>query len=237
MKTALITGGSGGIGSAIVRKFSKNGWRCAFSYNKSIDKAQMLSSETGAIAIKADFLRDADTSSFLKAATEQLCHVDAFIVNAGNAWQGMLCDMPRSAWDDIIKLHLTAPFEMLKKIIPLMRKRGSGSVVFISSVWGMKGASCEAAYSAAKAGQIALVRSLAQEEGASGIRFNAVCPGPVDTAMLDCFGNTEKQDIISRCALKSMPETNDIAEIVFFLCSEAAKSITGQSISVDSGFL
>ncbi|HHU03182.1 MAG TPA: SDR family oxidoreductase [Christensenellaceae bacterium] len=236
MKTAIITGGSGGIGSAIVRKFSENGWRCAFSYNKSKEKAQTLSKETGAIAIKADFLHDEDTSSFLNATIEQLCHVDAFIVNAGNTWQGMLCDMPRSAWDDIIKLHLTAPFEMLKEIIPLMRNRG-GSVVFISSIWGKHGASCEAAYSAAKAGQIALMRSLAKEEGSSGIRFNAVCPGPVDTSMLDVFSLHEKEDIVNRCVLKHMPDTLDIAEITYFLCTDSAKSITGQAISVDSGFI
>lgn len=236
MKTALITGGSRGIGAETVRAFSKAGYRVVFSFCQSAEKAGALAAETGAIAVQADLRSRADTEKLADTAIEQLCHVDALVVNAGTAYTGLLSDMPDQAWDDLVALHLSSPFWLLKRILPKMRARGEGAVVFISSVWGRRGASCEAAYAAVKAGQIALMQSLAKEEGPGGLRFNALCPGVIDTDMLSCYTDEDKRALEERTPLGRLGTPWDVARAALFLSGEDAAFITGQILGVDGGF-
>lgn len=237
MKTALITGGSRSIGAAMVRLFAQKGWRVAFSYNKSENEALALSKETGAIPLHADFARRDSTAAFARAALKQLCHVDALIVNAGISRTGLMCDMPNEEWDEILAVNLTAPFLLLKEIIPAMRSRGGGAAVLVSSVWGKCGAACEAAYSASKAGLIALCEALAREEGPGGIRLNALCPGVIQTDMLSHYTKEDLEALRAQTPLDRLGIPEDVARAAYFLCSDDAAFITGQALSVDGGFL
>ena len=237
MKTALITGGSRGIGASMVRLFSQQGYRVMFSYHAAKEQAFKLAEETGALPFQADLRREQDCDALAREALRQLCHVDAFIVNAGTAWSGLLTDMPTKAWDDMLSLHLKSPFLMLKTLLPSMRQRRSGSVLFVSSMWGVKGAACEAAYSAAKAGQIALAQALAREEGPCGIRVNALCPGIIDTDMLDTYALDEKNALKDATPLSRLGTPQDVAKAALFLCGEDSAFITGQCLQVDGGFL
>ncbi len=237
MRTALITGGSRGIGAAMVRLFAQNGYRVMFSYHTAKEQAMKLAEETGALPFQADLRIPQDNHALAQEALRQLCHVDAFIVNAGVAWQGLLSDMPEDKWDEMQALHLKSPFLMLKTLLPSMRQRRSGSVLFISSMWGLKGAACEAAYSAAKAGQIALAQALAREEGPCGIRVNALCPGVIETDMLDDYTEEEKNALINSTPLCRLGTPLDVARAALFLCGEDSAFITGQCLTVDGGFL
>lgn len=236
MKTLLITGGSQGIGAQIVREFAENGWRVVFSYNRHKDEALALSKETGAVPIKADFLLERETQEFIEKAALQLGHADAIILNAGTAYRGLFSEMPIDEFQELFKLHLLAPAQILQFFMPLMRKRNGGSVVFISSIWAKKASAMEAAYSAVKAGQIRFCEALSKEEGANGLRFNAICPGPVETQMMAGFSKDDMQSIKYACALNRLPKTQDIAQLAYFLCSDKASGITGQAITLDCGF-
>lgn len=237
MKTALITGGSRGIGAETVRVFCRAGWRVLFCYCDSEGQAAALSQETGAISFRADLRRKEDTERLADAALKQLCHVDALIVNAGRAYAGLLTDTEDAAWDDMVALHLSSPFWLLRRILPAMRARGGGAVVFVSSIWGLRGASCEAAYSCVKGGQIALMQALAKEEGPSGLRFNALCPGAIDTDMLSCYTDADKKALADDTPLGRLGTPMDVARAALFLASEDAAFITGQTLSVDGGLL
>lgn len=237
MKTALITGGSRGIGAEMVRVFCAAGYRVLFSYCDSAEKAAVLSGETGAMAVQADLRRKEDTEHLADVALRQLCHVDALIVNAGRAHTGLLTDMADADWDDMLALHLSSPFWLLKRILPAMRAGGRGAVVFISSIWGRQGASCEAAYSCVKGGQIALMQALAREEGPGGLRFNALCPGVIDTDMLACYTDEDKKALADDTPLGRLGTPRDVARAALFLAGEDASFITGQTLGVDGGFL
>ncbi len=236
LKTLLITGGSGGIGAQIVREFANKGWRVAFSYNSHKKEALDISNETGAVAIKADLLSESETAKFIKEASSQLGHADSIILNAGTAYRGLLSEMPLEKFDELFRLHLSAPTQILKYFLPSMRNLDGGSVVFISSIWAKRASAMEAAYSAVKAGQLRLCEALSKEEGSRGIRFNAICPGPVETNMMAGFSEEEMQNIKYSCALSRLPTAQNIARLAYFLCSDSSDGITGQAITLDCGF-
>lgn len=237
MKTALITGGSRGIGAALVRRFTKDNWRVVFSYCSSKEQAQALARETGALPFRADLRKEQDTLALADYALKQLCHVDACIVNAGACYTGLLGDMPLDAWDNLFALNLRSPFVLIKALLPAMRKQGSGALLLMSSIWGQQGASCEAAYAATKAGLISLAQSLSKEEGPAGIRVNALCPGVIRTDMLSGYTAEELETLRQHTPLCRLGEAEDVAHAAFFLCSEEAAFITGQTLTVDGGFL
>lgn len=236
MQTALITGGSRGIGAAMVRAFAGQGWRTAFSYCHSQAQAQALQQACGALPFCADLRDPVQTGHFLDQAVAQLSHVDALIVNAAMPAAGLMTDMTLAQWDDLFALNVRSAFLCCKRILPLMRQHGGGSVLFVSSIWGLRGASCEAAYAASKAALVGLGRSLAREWGPCGIRVNCLAPGVIDTDMLSGYGPDAKAALQQATPLDRLGTPQEVANCALYLCSSQAAFITGQVIGVDGGF-
>ena len=236
MKTALITGGSRGIGAAIVRALTAQGWRVAFCYKSSQEAAEQLSRETGAIAIRCDVTGSAQVNAMAEEALRQLGHIDLLVNNAGVAWQGLLTDMTDDDWRTVLDTSLTAAFYTCRAVLPGMVSRKSGCIINISSIWGRVGASCEAAYSAAKAGLIGLTKALAKEVGPSGITVNCLCPGVIRTDMLACYTPDDLAALADETPLSRLGTPEDVAAAVCWLADDSASFITGQVIGVDGGF-
>lgn len=236
MQTALITGGSRGIGAAIVRGLAQKGWQVAFCYKTSDAAAQQLAQETGALPIRCDVTRSEQVRKMVEAATRQLGHIDLLVNNAGVAWQGLLTDMADADWHTVLDTSLTAAFYACREVLPGMVSRKSGRIINISSIWGRVGASCEAAYSAAKAGLIGLTKALAKELGPSGITVNCLCPGVIRTDMLSCYTEDDLAALAEETPLCRLGTPEDVANTVCWLAADGAGFVTGQVIGVDGGF-
>ncbi len=237
MKTAIVTGGSRGIGAGIVREFARDGWRVAFNFLRSSEAAALLSRETGAVAFRADLADEGETTAFLRAALRQLSHVDALVLNAGLSWNGLITDMPVTEWDRLFDVNVRGAFLCVREVLPGMIRRRAGSVLMVSSMWGRAGASCEAAYSASKAALIGFAKSLAKEAAPSGVRVNCVAPGAVDTDMMKGYSDGEKDALRAAAPLGRLGTAEDIARAAVFLCGERASFITGQVLGVDGGMV
>lgn len=237
MKTVLITGGSRGIGEATVRLYAEQGWRVAFTYLNSEEKALTLSWGTGALALRCDAKSEADTAAMAEQVLRKFGHLDALICNAGISYTGLLQDMTVSQWDELFAVHVRGAFLSTRAFLPGMISRQSGSILYVSSMWGQVGASCEAAYSACKAALIGLGKALAKEAGPSGVRVNCLCPGVIQTDMLREYSREDLQVLADDTPLCRLGTPQDVARAAFFLSSEDASFITGQVLGVNGGFV
>ncbi len=237
MKTVLITGGSRGIGEAMVRLYAEQGWRVAFTYLNSEEKALTLSWGTGALALRCDAKSEADTAAMAEQVLRKFGHLDALICNAGISYTGLLQDMTVSQWDELFAVHVRGAFLSTRAFLPGMISRQSGSILYVSSMWGQVGASCEAAYSACKAALIGLGKALAKEAGPSGVRVNCICPGVIQTDMVREYSREDLQVLADDTPLCRLGTPQDVARAAFFLSSEDASFITGQVLGVNGGFV
>ncbi len=237
MRTVLITGGSRGVGAAAVRAFARAGWQTAFTYCRSEAAAEALRAETGAVALRAELADRAEAVSAVAEARKRLMHIDALILNAGIAHTGLVTDVTPDDWSRLLAVDLSAPFYMAQEAIPGMVARRSGRIVFVSSMWGQVGASCEAAYSAVKAGLIGLSKALAKELGPSGITVNCVCPGCIRTDMLRGYDDATLTALAEETPLGRLGTPEDVADALLFLASDKAGFITGQTLGVNGGFV
>ena len=183
MKTVLITGGSRGIGRAMVELFASNGYSVAFTYKKSENEAKSLAESTGALAIRADSGSESDVIAAVKLTTDKFGGIDCLINNAGVASFSLFTDLTLDMWNEHLKVNLTGAFLYSKAVIPWMVSKKQGRIINITSMWGITGSSCEVHYSTAKAGLIGMTKALAKELGPSGITVNAIAPGLIDTDM------------------------------------------------------
>ncbi|WP_066058440.1 elongation factor P 5-aminopentanone reductase [Robertmurraya korlensis] len=236
-KYALITGASGGIGSALARKLAKDGYSLYLHYHKNIEGMKNLLSELAEykheyIPIQAD-LTD-------KKGIEKLCGnifaLDAIVHNCGQSHYGLLVDLKDDDLEQIMKLQVTAPILLTKHLLPKLLERRNGQVVVISSIWGQTGAACEVAYSAAKGAQIAFVKALSKEVALSGITVNAVAPGAIQTPMLENFSDEELEELKQEIPVGRLGSSEEVAEAVSFLLSSGSRYITGQTIAVNGGW-
>ena len=205
MKTVLITGGSRGIGAQLVRTFRENGWQVAFTYQKSREQAEALALETGALAFPCDAANEEETRAMAKEVLSRFHHMDALICNAGTAHTGLFQDMTAREWDDLFALHVRGAFLATREILPGMISRQSGSILYISSMWGQVGASCEVAYSACKAALIGLTKALAKEAGPSKVRVNCIAPGVIETDMLKGYTEEDLQALAEETPHRQFP--------------------------------
>ena len=232
-KTVLINGGSRGIGAAIVKAFSKKGYQVFFTYAKSEESARMLANETGATAILADSRNESEIKNAVSVAGE----VDILVNNAAVSSFSLLTDLSSSEWEDLVSLNMTAPFLYCREALPHMIRNKWGRIINIVSMWGETGASCEAAYSATKAGLIGLTKALAKEVGPSFVTVNAVSPGLIDTEMNARLSPEDRSALIEETPLSRIGSAEDVANAVLFLASDESSFITGDVLRVNGGFL
>jgi len=238
-KTALVTGGAGGIGTAICRALSKQGLKVVANYHpmeaESIEAWQAAQKLDG-----FDFdVVPADVSSFddCKEMIESLAApVDVLVNCAGITRDASMKKMDVSQWDAVIRTNLDSVFNVTKQVFAGMTERGYGRVVNISSVNGQRGQFGQTNYSAAKAGMHGFTMALAQEGAAKGVTVNSVSPGYVQTAMTDMIPDEIKEAIIATVPMKRMGTVEEIADAVAYLTSDSAAYVTGQNLGVNGGF-
>ena len=239
-KTVWITGGSRGIGAATVREFAKCGYNVAFTYQKSEDKANMLCNELAnypVIAIKGDMANRMQVENSYKQIKNKFGAIDTLVVNAGIAQQKMFCDITDDDWNKMFNVNLNSAFYTIQTVLPDMVHEKQGSIVTVSSVWGITGASCESHYAASKAALIGLTKSLALELGLSGIRVNSVAAGVIDTDMNSMHDEQTLNELANESALGRIGKTEEIARLIRSLCSEDTSFVTGQVIAATGGFI
>lgn len=237
MSNVLITGGSRGIGAEAVRQFTAAGHRVAFTYHRSEIDADQLRQETGAIPVRCDVKHHDSVKIAVDKATAALGQIDVLICNAAIADYDLITTIDISRWEEVVNTDLNGVFYCIRYVLPAMISRKSGCIITVGSMWGEIGASCEIAYSAAKAGVIGLTKALAKEVGPSGIRVNCVSPGMIDTDMNAAVSEEAVDAIVEETPLCRTGSPADVAKTMLFLASEDAAFITGQVISVNGGLV
>lgn len=237
MKTVLITGGSRGIGRAMVELFSKNGYKVAFTYRNSESEAKSLAESTGALAIRADSAIESDVISAVKTVEDNLGAVDCLVNNAGISSFSLFTDLTLEDWNNHLAVNLTGAFLYSKAVIPGMVSRKSGRIINITSMWGIVGSSCEVHYSTAKAGIIGMTKALAKELGPSGITVNAIAPGLIETDMNKGLSEEDVKAVADETPLMRVGYSREVAEAALFLASESAAFITGEVMNLSGGYI
>jgi len=229
-KTCIITGGSKGIGRAIVELFSREGAR-VFYFSRS--EAEGLGGSAKWIA--CDVADEAQVNAAVEAVVALAGDIDALVNNAGVTRDGLVFRMSLDDWDTVLKTNLTSAFLVSRAVARLMIKRRSGSIVNVSSVVGIIGNGGQTNYSASKAGLIGFTKSLAREVGSRGVRVNALAPGFIDTAMTEKIPAEAKEKLKAGIPLGRTGRPEDVAAAALFLCSDLSAYITGEVLKVDGG--
>ena len=231
MATVVVTGGSRGIGAAVVARFARQGHRVFFLYEKNHAAAESVSQQTGATAICCD-VADGDA---VRKAFATIGDVDILICNAGIVHYGLMSQMTDPQWDRLFDVNVKGIFNCVNAAMPAFLKKHSGSIITVSSMWGQVGASCEAAYSATKGAIIALTKALAQELGPSGIRVNCVAPGVICTDMCASVDPEILEGMAADSPLGRNGRPEDVAEAMEYLAT--AEFVTGQVLPVNGGYV
>ena len=237
MKKVLITGGSRGIGRAMVERFADAGYCVSFTYKNSVDEANALADKTGAIAICADSADEAAVLSAVALAKEKMGGIDCLVNNAGISSFSLFTDLTLDQWNENLAVNLTGAFLYSKAVIPCMLEKKSGRIINITSMWGIVGSSCEVHYSTAKAALIGMTKALAKELGPSGITVNAIAPGVIETDMNKALSEDDIDALREETPLMKIGSPSDVAEAALFLASDGAGFITGEIMNLSGGYI
>lgn len=239
-KTILITGASRGIGHALALAYAKKQYnlvicgRNSRTLENTADEIRLLGADC--LAVTCDVGKYEEVKALFDRISERFGNIDVLINNAGISHIGLLQDMSIDDWNNIINTNLSSVFSTCKLAIPDMIRNHSGSIINISSVWGVCGASCEVAYSATKGGINAFTKALAKELAPSGINVNAIACGVIDTDMNRCFSDEERQNIIEEIPAGRMGSPDEVASLALSI-SEGSNYLTGQIIILDGGYI
>lgn len=241
-KSAIVTGGAVGIGSAVVRRLAGDGYGVIFTFRSHKDEASALAGDLAgagadAVPVRCDVSDPGDCLKVAQICEDRFGTITALVNNAGIAQQKLFTDITGGDWDRMIGCDLGGAFYMSRAALPVMIRAKAGAVVNIASMWGETGASCEVHYSAAKAGVIGMTKALAKEVAPSGIRVNCVSPGCVDTAMMSGFSAADIDALCEEIPLGRIARPEEIASAVSFLLSDDASYITGQVLGVNGGMV
>lgn len=244
LKTALITGVSGGIGKAIAQEFIDNGFFVIGQYNtnqKAIDEflAELKNQDKADnfFAIKCDLSNSLEIDNMMDSVEKSFKSLSVLVNNAGVSLTKLITETTVDEWDKVFNVNLKSVYQITNRALKGMITKKQGKIVNISSMWGISGSSMEVAYSASKAGLIGYTKALAKEVGLSGINVNCVCPGVIDTKMNAHLSSQDILELKNQTPLNKIGKPTDVAKLVYFLSGEDADFITGQVISCDGGFI
>lgn len=240
-KVAIVTGGSRGIGEAIVLKLAENGAHIAFSYVSSDEKAKALEEKLQSLGVKAKAYKSnaadfGNCEQMVNDVIKEFGTVDILVNNAGISKDNLLLRMTPEQWDEVMNTNLKSVFNMTKLVIRPMMKSRSGSIINMSSIIGMRGNAGQSSYAASKAGIIGFTKSIATELGSRNIRCNAIAPGFVETDMTHYLKEGDAaQSFLEKIPLGRFGSAEEIAKVTLFLASDMSSYLTGQVISACGG--
>jgi NAD(P)-dependent dehydrogenase (short-subunit alcohol dehydrogenase family) len=239
-KTALVTGAARGIGLATAKRFLADGWRVAMldiDGDNLARAVKALARPDATIAVTCDVADAAGVAGAVNIVATKFGRLDALVNNAGIAIFKPILEVTYEDWSRVLAVNLTGPFLVTQAAVPLMRDGGGGAIVNITSISGLRASTLRTAYGTSKAGLAHLTKQQAAELASLNIRVNAVAPGPVDTAMAKAVHTPEiRQDYHDHMPLNRYGLEDELADAIYFLCSERASYITGQILAVDGGF-
>lgn len=237
-KIAIITGGTRGIGRAIVEKFAENGAKVLFTGTSAVSselEARLAENGGEWQFVRADAASSADAEQVVKACVEKFGRVDVLVNNAGITRDTLLMRMSEEMWDEVMRVNLKSVYNYTKAVQPVMLKQRSGSIISMSSVTAIGGNAGQANYAAAKAAIIGFTKSVAKELGSRSIRCNAIAPGLIDTDMTQKLPQEVRDTIAKGIALRRTGRPEDVANTALFLASDLSAYITGQVLICDGG--
>lgn len=239
-KSAIVTGGSLGIGTATSLKLAECGANVALNYRKHKDEAEEIIKQIEAmgrkaLAVQADVSSFKDAEKMVNKVKDEFGGLDILVCNAGINWDGVIWKMEEKQWDTVIDINLKGYFNYIRSVAPIFREQKSGKIVNVTSINGLRGKFGQSNYTASKAGIIGLTKTVARELGKYSINVNAVAPGLIMTDMMKQAPENVLNMALEEIVLKRIGEPEEVANVVAFLCSDLARHISGEVIKVDGG--
>jgi acetoacetyl-CoA reductase len=234
-RVALVTGGTRGIGRAVVERLCADGMKVAAGYSGNDAAAETCAKDLGVMVIKGNVGNFADCKHAVEAVTKELGPIDVLVNNAGITRDGVFHRMTSEQWSEVIRVNMDSLFNMTRQVIEGMREREWGRVINISSINGQKGQMGQTNYSAAKAGMIGFTKALALENAKKGVTVNCIAPGYIDTEMVQSVPEKVLESIISQIPVGRLGRGDEIADMVAFLAGERAGYVTGATLALNGG--
>lgn len=234
-RVALVTGGTRGIGRAIVERLKADGMKVAAGYSGNEDAANACAAELGVMVVKGNVGNFEDCRRAAEAVAAELGPIDVLVNNAGITRDGVFHKMTPEQWSDVIRVNMDSVFNMTRQVIEGMRERSWGRIINISSINGQKGQMGQTNYSAAKAGMIGFTKALALENARKGVTVNCIAPGYIDTEMVQAVPEEVLKGIIAQIPVGRLGRGEEIADMVAFLAGEHAGYVTGATLSLNGG--
>jgi acetoacetyl-CoA reductase len=234
-RVAFVTGGTRGIGRAICERLTADGMKVAAGYSGNEEAAQACARELGVMVVKGNVGTFEDCDRAVRSVEAELGPVDILVNNAGITRDGAFHKMSPAQWSDVIRVNMDSVFNMTRQVIEGMREREWGRIVNISSINGQKGQVGQTNYAAAKAGMIGFTKALALENARKGVTVNCICPGYIDTEMVQAVPEAVLASIISQIPVGRLGRGEEIADMVAFLTGEHAGFVTGSTLSLNGG--